>query len=62
MTKQDFELIAGVIRDLEPVNAFGEPKFTMKEITTKFARALVNTNPQFSLTKFTHACYGVDRK
>lgn len=57
MTKQDFELIANVIKDqrnLSLIPGYGDP--TPKMIACAFADRLAKTNPRFDRVAFLRAC------
>jgi len=53
MTKQDFELIARVVREA----TFTADAVTMRRsLATEFADALTATNPRFDRVRFLKAC------
>ena len=58
MTKQDYELIAKVIR--ENMNGPDCPVPLRDNLRYEFARALQRTNPRFSTSRFMAACIGED--
>jgi len=59
MTRKDFELIAGVIRDLNyrlaDTSYAGVKAFTVHTIAKEFSRALQGTNPRFDVERFVAA-------
>jgi hypothetical protein len=54
MTKQDFELIARVIRDRNPLTT------DRRSLAEAFADELRQTNPRFNRARFIAACVGED--
>lgn len=57
MTRQDYELIARVIRDSLEHNACGQDQREMCEtVAHNFASRLATTNPRFDRARFLRAC------
>ena len=52
MTKKDYELIAGAVKELT-ADYYARDKQDTAEL---FARVLANTNPRFNRTLFLDAC------
>ena len=58
MTKKDFELIAGVMRNFTEIDTYPDLNDT-DYISHLFADALTETNPRFDRDRFLTACNSI---